>query len=321
LKAQSRSTAAPRVSVIIPLFNLKEYVGDAIDSALRQTYGNIEVIVIDDGSDDRPDTVLSKYGRLIEVLRQEHRGPSSARNSGIRMARGKYLLFLDADDYIGPDKVEIQVEGLETHPELGWVYGNSLTIDQDGNVLRRLPEAAIGAGTKAPQGIIFEKLFRRNFIAVNAAMVRKNIAIAEMFDESLRGFEDWDFFLRISARYQVGHTGKAMAFVRFRPDSSQGNVVGFYSDKLRVIRKMCELYPDLTKPVGRQVKATVAETYNIVGEGYEERGNMSNAISQYLSSVTTYPFQKTAYRNMMHLTARFLWGILARHDEGINSDT
>ena len=91
------------VSVIIPLYNARRYVAQAIESALNQTYSNVEVIVVDDGSTDDPLEVISKYP--VRVIRQDNKGASAARNTGIREATGEFIVTLDADDTISPEYI------------------------------------------------------------------------------------------------------------------------------------------------------------------------------------------------------------------------
>jgi len=101
------------VSIIIPSYNSRQWVCDAIDCSLQQTYPHCEVIVVDDGSTDGTAELLStNYGDKIRYVYQENRGLSGSRNTGLRNARGDYIQFLDADDLIALDKLEIQVRGL-----------------------------------------------------------------------------------------------------------------------------------------------------------------------------------------------------------------
>ncbi len=103
----------PLVSVVIPLYNQKGYVAEAIDSILNQTYAPIEIIVVNDGSTDNPLPILEKYRGKILLINQENRGLAAARNAGIGHARGEYLQFLDADDWLDPDKIKLQLEFME----------------------------------------------------------------------------------------------------------------------------------------------------------------------------------------------------------------
>ena len=109
----------PLVSIIIPAYNVEKYVQEAIDSALSQIYKDIEIIVVDDGSTDNTKKVLNPYIKKgqIHYIYQENKGLSSARNTGIRAAKGGYIAFLDSDDLFLPEKMQRQVDFLEKHQE------------------------------------------------------------------------------------------------------------------------------------------------------------------------------------------------------------
>jgi glycosyltransferase involved in cell wall biosynthesis len=109
------------VSVVMAAFDEEPFIGEAIESALAQSYTPIEVIVVDDGSTDRTAGIAERHG--VTVLRQPHRGPAAARNSGLRAARGEYWAIFDADDLMPPRRIEHQVAHLEQRPEHGIVLG------------------------------------------------------------------------------------------------------------------------------------------------------------------------------------------------------
>lgn len=126
----------PTVSVIIPTYNRAKFISDAIQSVITQTYRNIEIIVVDDGSTDGTKDVLSPFMDKIRYYHTENMGPAHARNVGMKAASGKYIAFLDSDDLYLPGKLELQVAFMEAHPEVGMVatevssmVGNTITED------------------------------------------------------------------------------------------------------------------------------------------------------------------------------------------------
>lgn len=290
------------------MHNLKQYVGQAIDSVLNQTYPKIEIIIVDDGSTDRPETVLNEYKVHIKLLTQENKGPSSARNTGIKKSEGEYLVFLDADDYLCPNKIEIGVEVLEKNLKIGWVYETSLTFDEDNRMIRKLPDAVLEPTEQPPQGKIFHKLFigRGNLMPVNAVMIRRKVIDVGMFDESLRGYEDWDFWLRVSAKYEIKYIDKPLAFVRSRPDSSQRNFIMFYSDRIRVINKICRLYPDLTHPYRYEINRALAQTHNRLAIEYYNKDRLKESVSEFLKAIKARPFGKRVYFNLTLVILKIL---------------
>src|SRR5689334_11510109 len=123
------------LSVIIPTFNRVRCLARAIDSALTQSYRDLEVIVIDDGSTDQtPELMACRYGRDARVLylRQENAGVSSARNAGMACAQGEYIALLDSDDCWKPWKSELQIRCLQALPEAGMVWTDMEAIGSDG---------------------------------------------------------------------------------------------------------------------------------------------------------------------------------------------
>ncbi len=121
---------------MIPVYNGERFLAAAIESALEQTYRPLEVIVVDDGSTDRSATVARSFAG-VEVIDQEHAGPGAARNRGIAAASGEFLAFLDADDLMPPDKLELQVGYLREHPEVGCVLGRQEVFAERGEALPR----------------------------------------------------------------------------------------------------------------------------------------------------------------------------------------
>lgn len=110
------------VSVIIPTYNCGKYIGYCIESILKQTYKNIEMIVVNDGSTDNTEEIIEKYfkGKVI-YLKQENKGPSVSRNRGIRFSHGDYITFIDADDYLLPEFIEIGIEEILRHDNKTWL--------------------------------------------------------------------------------------------------------------------------------------------------------------------------------------------------------
>ena len=124
----------PLVSVIIPTYNRAQYICEAVDSVLAQTYRNIEVIVVDDGSTDNTEEILRQYDSKIKYVFQNNAGPSAARNNGIKQARGDLLAFLDSDDIWLPEKLERQVQLMKQSRNTGLVSCGSYIINASGEI-------------------------------------------------------------------------------------------------------------------------------------------------------------------------------------------
>lgn len=123
------------VSIIIPCYNREHYISDAIDSCLRQTYKNIEIIVVDDGSSDGSvDLIKSKYGHKVHLLEQKNKGSASARNTGLLSANGEFVIFLDSDDWLSDDLVECHIQTITKWADVEICCADSVAVISDGSM-------------------------------------------------------------------------------------------------------------------------------------------------------------------------------------------
>ena len=159
MRTCEQNVAEPLVSVIIPTYNNAAYLVESVESVLNQSYRNIELIVVDDGSTDNTQAVLAGFGDRLRYVRKANGGPSSARNLGIQMARGQLIAFQDADDLWLPEKLALQVAYFHLHPEVGVVFTGSLRFNENG-----VMDSNIWDGYRVPTGMIFQELLTDHFI-------------------------------------------------------------------------------------------------------------------------------------------------------------
>jgi hypothetical protein len=198
------------VSVIIPTFNRRAYVQEAIDSVLAQTYTGYEIIVIDDGSTDGTGEALrERYGDKIVYEWQENQGESVARNRGIALAQGEYIAFLDSDDLWLPEKLEKQVAYLGEHPEVGAVFAESWVIDAAGQKL---------GDDKASNGITAEDLSLQGLCYDDALLLPSSAVFRQTalqraggFDTEIHHGEDYEFFARVRMVCLFSHLAEPLA--------------------------------------------------------------------------------------------------------------
>ena len=190
----------PNVSIIIPTYNREKFIGAAIQSVLDQTYQDFEVIVVDDGSTDGTVDVVKEFSEKVRYIYQPNQGRSHARNHGLGLAKGRYIAFLDSDDLYLQEKLRLQVDFMEQHPEFGMVYTSACCMDEDGVPLRATYEAEVS-------GWIYKDIafFVPVTIALPTVMVRREIfESAGGFDENMDRFEDTDMWRRISKQCLIG---------------------------------------------------------------------------------------------------------------------
>ena len=186
------------VSVVIPCYNHAQFLAQAIESALGQSYSNFEIIVVDDGSTDATAEVVRRYSS-VQYVRQENAGLSSARNTGLRRSRGEFLVFLDADDRLLPHALETGVSCIEQHPECAFVSGYCRVIDSNGAILPSPRQHHV-------EREHYLKLLRGGSYIWCPATVfyqRQIFDFVHGFDVALSPVADYDLYLRITRDFPV----------------------------------------------------------------------------------------------------------------------
>jgi glycosyltransferase involved in cell wall biosynthesis len=190
------ASASPAVSVIVPAYNAARFIADALESVFAQTFGDFEIVVVNDGSPDTPalERALAPCRDRLTYVAQENGGPSRARNAAARAARGRYLALLDADDVWEPDYLASQVAALEADPSADAVYANGVIFGDGADAGREMMDAF-------PSGdgeVTFERVLTGECTVLICAVVRR-AAFERVggFDDDLRAAEDFDLWLRV----------------------------------------------------------------------------------------------------------------------------
>ena len=209
----------PRVSVVIPAYCSAAFIAETLDSVFAQTFSDFEVIVVNDGSPDTAalEVALRPYANRLRYLKQENKGPSAARNAGIRNARGEFVAFLDSDDIWLPDYLRAQVRFLENHPQADASISDAVRFGEGAGETTWTMLKNGGSGV-----LTFDEMLQRQGGQIPSASVARRLRAIEvaMFDESLRYAEDLEFFLRICFPDRaVGYPGKVLMKYRQRPGS------------------------------------------------------------------------------------------------------
>lgn len=243
------------VSIIIPTFNHARFITQAVESALAQSYPRTEVIVVDDGSTDQTRRMLSRYGRSITYLYQENKGPSAARNTGILAAQGDYLLFVDADDLIPPEKIDVQLSHFANRTDTGIVYSAWQYVDEQ-------TLQVVGEMHPAKRGNLLKDLLRRAvFFPPGAAIIRRQcLEQAGPFDEELMAGEDTDMWIRIA---QAGYTFDYVDRPLFQYRMVKGSLSRHHAQQERnEFARLDKFFANPALPA--EIKALRAETYSIL---------------------------------------------------------
>jgi glycosyltransferase involved in cell wall biosynthesis len=189
------SEKTPAVTVVIAAYNSAHYISQALDSVKSQTFGDYEVVVVNDGSDDREELerILNSHSLPVRYISQENKGVSAARNAAIRTAKGEFYAQLDADDQWTPDYLDVQVGILNNNPDVSLVYPNATIIGDGSTAGLEFMKVSPSEGE-----VNFESLVRQQCVVMTCVTARMNaIRDVGMFDESMRSCEDFDLWLRI----------------------------------------------------------------------------------------------------------------------------
>ncbi len=232
----------PKVSVIIPSYNRAHIILNCLESVCSQTYSNLEIIIVDDGSKDNTSDVVSQYkdSRIIYVKHEKNQGLPSARNTGIKTSCGEILAFQDTDDLWMPTKIEetVNVFG-ESSSDVGVVYAASIRYRN--NKKTYLPASYI----KPKEGDVFKRLLLGNFIpAISACVRRECFDQVGIFDPSLPSLEDWEMWIRLAKKYKFRFIEEPLQTIYYTKDSLTANVSNFLNAEKLILKKH---YSDFAK--------------------------------------------------------------------------
>ena len=226
----------PTVSVITPAYNVAPYLGEAVDSVLAQTFGDLELILVDDGSTDTTFQLASEYARTdprIRLVQQENRGISSARNYALRMATGPFIAILDADDMWLPTYLERQLAILMREPDCDIVTGNAWFLGgaKDGQPARPSPDRRV-------EPTLSRMLEDETAVFIMTVFRRRVYEVIGGFDESMRTNEDYDFWIRAAiAGFRFRRNDEPLGRYRRRDDSLSAGELRMLRGIIRVLRK------------------------------------------------------------------------------------
>jgi glycosyltransferase involved in cell wall biosynthesis len=261
----------PYVSVIIPTYNRCWILKEAIDSVLSQKFSNFEIIVVDDGSTDATNELLSIYGDRITTICQKNNGVSAARNAGISHARGGYIAFLDSDDMWLPEKLSCQHDFFQSHPDAHICQTDEIWIR---NGVRVNPKNR----HKKPSGMIFEPSLHLCLVSPSAVMIKKNLFDAVgLFNESLPACEDYDLWLRIGLQYPIYLIDRQLVVKRGGHDDQLSRNPGLDRFRIQSIMTILETHT-LSTPHYQAAVNVLKEKCQIYADGCIRRGKVDEAV-------------------------------------------
>jgi glycosyltransferase involved in cell wall biosynthesis len=250
----------PLVSVIIPAYNAELFIEETLKSVLAQTYQNIEVIIVDDGSQDRTAEIVNKFREIdkrVKLVTQVNSGVAVARNTAIAKAQGEFIAPIDADDIWYPDNIAKQVECFGRSPaKVGLVYSWSVYINEAGTLTSGFCACNI-------TGNVYTTLVWQNFIDnASATMIRRSVLEkVGLYDEKLRqqkaqGCEDWDLYLRIAEFYDFGVVPEFLVGYRKTPNTMSKNYEQMAKSHDLMLQANQQKHPELPNALYRISSST-----------------------------------------------------------------
>ncbi len=221
--------AAPLVSVVVPCWNQAHYLGEAIESVLAQGYPRLDLVVVDDGSDDNSFEIASRYPGA-RVLRQPNSGVAVARNRGLAATAGELIVFLDADDRLLPEALEVGVKELSAQPEAAFAAGMSRDIGRDGRVVREARQPLVTRDH-------YLKLLEECFIWSGSSLVYRRQALEAVggFNERRVAADDYELYLKLARAFPVVCHEEVVTEYRRHGSNTTRNAGVVLSSQLQVL--------------------------------------------------------------------------------------
>lgn len=253
---------APKVSVVIPTYNRRRLLAEALDSVWAQTFTDYEVIVVDDGSTDDTLAYLETVQEpRLRFLSEPHRGISPTANAGLRAARGEFVARLDSDDLWTPGMLAAELSALEARPDAGFVYARMRCIDE----LGRPTDRVFGQPPRFPDQLLKSLVWED--CTTHCTVIARRELVEEIggYDEDLPANEDWDLMLRMAARRPYVFVDRVTAFYRWHAGNSTTDAhAPLFEEALRTRRRVLDrvfAQPD----VPPEVQAIRAAAYSNIG--------------------------------------------------------
>ncbi len=331
----------PLVSIVIPAYNASQTLAQTLESVFAQTYSNIEVIVVNDGSTDKTADLLLTYGNRVHRIHQPNGGLPNARNTGCRAARGEYIALMDADDLCKPERISVQVAAFQSHPEAVLCCSDFSAFNAEGPVASShgaayysmIGEAPEGLGSLYPErrtvevaadaipasqqptpigayvGKVYERMVHGNFVHPPTVMFRRYLLEAVgMFDETLRYDCDWEWLVRVARTGAFVHINRPMLDYRLSETqiSSPHQASRRVKDTLRAATKIWDSDPNLISTDRARMQASLGDLYLEAASALSEEQRVE-AARMLVRSVWKYRLVKsgtfkTAFKILMPLS-------------------
>lgn len=318
------------VSVILPTYNRANYIKDAIESVLNQTYKSIELLIIDDGSIDNTEEVISPFlkDKRIRYVKQENSGAAAARNKGLELSKGKYVAFIDSDDIWEKDKLEIQLAVMNSIPDAAIVFSDFSAKRQDGLIEKSHIRTyftvldtyklsyddvfshrnTLKNGEKVYWGNIYKTMIFGNIILTSTTLFRQEVFNTEgIFDTNYTTLEDYDLFLRLTKRFTAAFIDKPLICYRYSEKQLSGdlffgklctNLIDIFNKNIAGIKD-----EKFLKKNRKKIRQRLGTFHAMQAYYHFSHDNMALSAKHYWQSIRNNPL---AYKSYIYLLSSLL---------------
>jgi len=288
----------PLVSVITPTYNRADFVLEAVNSVLSQTYDRFELLIVDDGSEDNTREILEPLleDARIRYFYQENQGQSVARNLALSHAKGEFVCFLDSDNAWTPEKLASQLAVFREKPDVDVIYGDIITIDSKGNELSR-------SNMRRYSGNIAFQMLKDNCVSMNTAMARK-----KCFDEmgglsgQRRVADDYELWLKLSSRYQFHYVPEYLAYYRVMPDQISSDKTRRFNVNQSIIEDFRKDFPETLSEA--RFNEAFAFFYTRKARYLASEGNRREALTCIYRAMRYRPFYRAPWRALLAIVLK-----------------
>jgi glycosyltransferase involved in cell wall biosynthesis len=290
------------VSVVMATHNYGQFLAEALDSALAQTFRDFDLIIIDDGSTDGTDEIVAPYlsHPQVRYVRTDHVGQPAAKNMGIRLTQAPLVAFLDADDVWMPNKLEQQVTLLTQNPTVGVVYSRRLLIDEHGRNLEY----------KQPvlrRGNILPFIFRDNFVCFSSAVVRRQVFTdVGLFDTTLALSIDFDLWLRVALKHEFDFVDAPLVKYRTGHASLSQRTEERLATVNLIVSRFLDKYGGRSALAPSVIRIARAETSFHAALAKRTRSRLA-ALPLYLHCLILCPMHASAWKGLFALLLPESW--------------
>ena len=296
----NNSKKEPMISVIIPVYNRVELLPESINSVINQTYKNYEIIIIDDGSSTDIKRIIQKFKNpnIKYVKHNKNKGAAVARNTGIKVSKGKYIAFQDSDDEWHPEKLEKQMKKIRNTPKkIGVVYTGNLKYYKNGQ--KYIPDSTI----KKKEGNIHNELLRRSFIATDCLLLKREcFNKCDNFDVRLPRLQDWELCIRLSKYYNFLFIDEPLLISNYSPTSISENKQAYIKAMEIILKKHSS---DFAKN-----KNNYSKQYMFLGNANIMEGNLSKGRKNLNKAFKIKPSLKMFFLIIISLFGKNIYNLM-----------